>query len=102
VIYKVGMLKPPVPLTPDKVVPRPAAVEQAAAGFGAMLDGALSRIQQTEAAAADASRKLATGEIQDLSQVVIAAEKAALTLQYTLAIRNKVLEAYQEIMRMPV
>lgn len=101
-IHRINLLTPPIPLTADPTVPSPSGVQQAAEGFGQMLQGALNRVQETEAAAASASQQLATGEIQDISQVVIAAEKAAITLQYTLAIRNKVLEAYQDIMRMQV
>ena len=44
--------------------------------------------------------KLATGEIEDISQVTIAAEKAAINLQLAIQVRNKALDAYQEIMRM--
>lgn len=44
-------------------------------------------------------KRLVTGKTTDLHQVMIAAEKASLTLQTTLEIRNKVVEAYQEVMR---
>ncbi|MGB4266344.1 MAG: flagellar hook-basal body complex protein FliE, partial [Limnochordia bacterium] len=44
---------------------------------------------------------LAKGEI-DVHNAVIMAEKANLALQLTIAIRNKIIEAYQEIMRMQV
>ena len=42
------------------------------------------------------------GKIEDLHQVILAGEKAALALQMTLQVRNKVVEAYQELMRMQV
>ena len=45
---------------------------------------------------------LAAGQVEDISQVVIAAEKADIAVQLTLAVRNKAVEAYQEIMRMQV
>jgi flagellar hook-basal body complex protein FliE len=38
----------------------------------------------------------------NLHQVMIASEKADIALQFTVQIRNKILEAYQEIMRMNV
>lgn len=99
---RLQLLTPRVQMASDRAVPHPSGVQMAAEGFGQMLHQALLQVQETEAAAAKASQQLATGEIQDLSQVVIAAEKASITLQYTLAVRNKVLEAYQEIMRMQV
>lgn len=101
-IHRVNPLPPPVQLTADDTMPRASGVQEAAEGFGKMLENALSRVKETESAAAKASEQLATGEIKDISQVMIASEKAAITLQYTLAIRSKVLEAYHEIMRMQV
>ena len=46
------------------------------------------------------TNKLITGEVEDLHQVMIAAQKASITLDLTIQVRNKVVEAYQEIMRM--
>ncbi len=45
-------------------------------------------------------RDFALGEDVELHQVMIAAEEANLALQLTVQVRNKVIEAYQEIMRM--
>ena len=45
---------------------------------------------------------LAAGRIEDVSQVVIAAQKADIALQLTLQMRNRAMSAYQEIMRMQV
>ena len=49
-----------------------------------------------------AAKELAKGEVTDLHQVMIRAEEAQIAFQLLLEIRNKVIEAYQEIMRMPV
>ncbi|HHU69505.1 MAG TPA: flagellar hook-basal body complex protein FliE [Thermoanaerobacterales bacterium] len=46
------------------------------------------------------NKKLVIGEVDNIHEVVIAAEKAEMALQITLQIRNKVLDAYNEIMRM--
>ena len=43
-----------------------------------------------------------TGKPVDLHQVMIAAEQAGLALQLTVQVRNKIIEAYQEISRMQV
>ncbi|WP_456275000.1 flagellar hook-basal body complex protein FliE [Bacillus sp. AK031] len=48
------------------------------------------------------TNKLAKGENVDLHQVMIASQKASITLQTTMEVRNKVVEAYQEVMRMPM
>ncbi len=48
------------------------------------------------------SRDLASGKTNDLNKVVTSVEEANLSMNFTLAMRNKLLEAYQEIERMQV
>lgn len=48
------------------------------------------------------SRDLATGKTNDVSKVVTSVEEANLSMSFTLAIRNKLLDAYTEISRMQV
>ncbi len=48
------------------------------------------------------SRDLATGRTNDVSKVVTSVEEANLSMEFTLAIRNKLLDAYTEISRMQV
>ncbi|HZJ57340.1 MAG TPA: flagellar hook-basal body complex protein FliE [Clostridia bacterium] len=45
---------------------------------------------------------MATGQVDNLDRIMIDMEKADIALQFTLQIRNKILDAYQEIMRMQV
>ena len=70
--------------------------------FGKMLADALNGVNGLQKDAEKASLDLAAGKIQDISQVTIATEKAAVALQLTMQVRNKVVDAYQEIMRMQV
>jgi flagellar hook-basal body complex protein FliE len=70
--------------------------------FGQLLSDALDNVNTLQQKAAQASTDLATGKIEDISQVVIAGEKASVALQLTIQVRNKVLESYQEMMRMQV
>lgn len=88
------------PATAAKPKDDTAAV--AAGNFGQFLNDALAKVEQAQQDAASAAERLATGEIKDVAEVTIASEKANLALQLTVQVRNKVLEAYQEIMRMPV
>lgn len=77
--------------------------ESTAAGgvsFGDYLNNAINQVNDSQKAAELAHEKLATGEIDDVHSVMIAAEKANLALELTVQVRNKVLDAYQEIMRM--
>ena len=52
--------------------------------------------------AAEIAEKFAVGEITDIHDVMIAAEEAGVALELVMEIRNKLIEAYQEMMRMPV
>lgn len=44
----------------------------------------------------------AAGKTDNIHQVVLAAEKANIALQFTMQIRNKIMDAYSEIMRMQI
>ena len=74
----------------------------AAADFGPWLTQALGRVNR-ELLQADAGlQQLATGQVENLHQVMIALEEARLGLQLAVQVRNRLLEAYQEILRMQV
>ena len=70
--------------------------------FGQALGSALDKLDAGQQTAAQASQDLATGQATDISSVVNQVEKASLELQLATQIRNKAVEAYQEIFRMQV
>jgi len=70
--------------------------------FEAFLNNALSSVNKTQLQAEQLTRDFAVGNDVELHQVVLATEKAALALQLTIQIRNKAIEAYQELMRMQI
>lgn len=70
--------------------------------FGEALSKALAEVNQAQLTADESATALATGQAASLQQVVLETEKANLALQFTMAVRNKILDAYNEIMRMPV
>ncbi|MCH5274821.1 MAG: flagellar hook-basal body complex protein FliE [Lachnospiraceae bacterium] len=73
--------------------------------FGALLDSAINNIQTTNNYLSDAENeklKWALGETESTHDLTIAMEKASTALQYTVAIRDKLLEAYREIMQMQI
>ena len=71
-------------------------------GFGKALAGALDDLTATQNQATDQAQQLATGQAKDISGVVMSVEKASLELQLAVQLRNKGVEAYQEIFRMQV
>lgn len=70
--------------------------------FATFLADSLNQVNSAQVQSDVATEKLANGEKIDLHEVMIASQKASITLQTTLEIRNKVIEAYQEVMRMQV
>lgn len=70
--------------------------------FSDVLANALSQVSQDVKTAETLNNQLAAGEVKDLHQVTIAMEKASLGVEMTVQVRNKVVEAYQEIMRMQI
>ena len=75
---------------------------QTVPAFDEYLKNASGEVNSLQKESDNMSKALAAGQVEDISQVVIAAEKADIALQLTLAVRNKAVEAYQEIMRMQV
>jgi flagellar hook-basal body complex protein FliE len=80
----------------------PAAETGSDGGFAGIMSQALSLFQETGADSNDASLDLLTGNTEDLSSALIATEKAEISLNLTVAIRNKAIDAYKEIMNMQV
>jgi flagellar hook-basal body complex protein FliE len=80
----------------------PAPAGDAKSGFGGMLGDALNSLQATQTDAAQASQDLATGKATDPTEVVMAVERAQLSMQLASQIRTKAVEAAQEIFRTQV
>lgn len=72
----------------------------ATASFKDTVKELLDKTNDQMALAQQKSTDLALGKTNDEAGTVKAVEEAALTMQFTLAIRNKLLDAYQEVQRM--
>lgn len=70
--------------------------------FKEMLAKALDTVNDLQINADRMAQKVATGEVNDVHEVLMAVEEVSLGLQLTMQIRNKIIEAYQEIMRMQI
>ncbi|NLD45627.1 MAG: flagellar hook-basal body complex protein FliE [Clostridiaceae bacterium] len=70
--------------------------------FGDYLNSALKEVSKLEMEASKITDEFAAGKTDNIHQVMIAAQKSEIALQFTMQIRNKIVEAYQEIMRMQV
>lgn len=80
----------------------PAPVKSVGEGFVDALQTAVAKVNEQQVAADTAVEKLQTGESRNLHEVMIAMEKADISMRLLVQVRNKVVDAYQEIMRMQV
>ena len=81
----------------------PATTEIApSGGFGETLKGALSTVNDAQQNAAAISEAYERGEVHDVAKVMLARQEAGVAFEATLQVRNKLLSAYQDIMRMGI
>ncbi|KNF08809.1 flagellar hook-basal body complex protein FliE [Gottschalkia purinilytica] len=70
--------------------------------FSDYLKQALDKVNDLQLEADNQNLLLATGQVENIHDVTIASEKAKIALDLTMAVRNKVVDAYREIMRMQI
>ena len=68
--------------------------------FKQTLNNALNEVNDLQLNANQSVKRFLNGEIKDVHQVMVAAEKASVGLELTIEVRNKIIEAYREVMRM--
>ena len=68
--------------------------------FGVELGSAVDNLQQLQSTSKDLAIKAVTGDLQDIHTAMIASTRAAVTLELVAAVRNKGVDAFNEIMRM--
>jgi flagellar hook-basal body complex protein FliE len=71
-------------------------------GFGQMLDGLVATVAAKQDAAAATTRDVLLGNSENLHQSVIAMQEASVAFSLMVEVRNKLVESYQELMRMQV
>jgi len=72
------------------------------ASFGTMLKSAIGEVARLQQEADDAIQDLAAGKNLDIHRTMIALEKADISFQLMMQVRNKIIAAYEEIIRMQV
>lgn len=87
----------------DQALPSPLQPSrQEDQGFGNVLKQVINGVNQQQAAANQAAERLHTGQAEGLHEVMIAMEQSNISMRLLVTMRNKVIDAYQEIMRMQV
>jgi flagellar hook-basal body complex protein FliE len=87
------------PTQPRRAVPSPPANVPS---FKDVLAESISEVQRLQNEADTTIKQLVAGEIKDVTEVMVAVERADVSFQTMMAVRNKVVSAYEEIMRMQV
>jgi flagellar hook-basal body complex protein FliE len=88
-----------------KPPPLPAGIAStgpATADFSSVFEKMVSAVDSKQAEAAATTRAVLMGDNDQLHQSVIAMQEASVAFQLMVEVRNKVVEGYQELMRMPV
>lgn len=81
--------------------PNPSGATSGGGDFSNTLKDLLGKVDESADAANDAVSKMVDGT-GDVHEAMIALQKADVMLQMTVQIRNKLVQAYQDVMRMPV
>ena len=95
-----GGLSPLSPKLPS--VGGSSATKPGGADFGSALKDAVGALEQLGAKADSSSLALAKGDPIDIHEVMLNTEQASLGFSMALQVRNKLIDAYQEVMRMSV
>jgi flagellar hook-basal body complex protein FliE len=80
----------------------PSSVGGSGAGFGDMLGGLVNDVAQKQAAASSTVTGLLSGQNVSLHQAMISMEEANVSFQMMVEVRNRLLDSYQELMRMQI
>ncbi len=78
------------------------AAEPAGGGFAETLKGALEGVNASQANASALTEGYERGEVTDIAKVMLARQEAGVAFEATMQVRNKLLSAYQDIMRMGI
>lgn len=82
--------------SPDKAGGAPGAGKE----FGDMFAEAIGRVDQYRVKAENSANAFMAGETEELHQVILTGQRAEIAFETFLQVRNKVVQAYQEVMRM--
>ncbi len=101
-------IQPIIPLRPIDSIGKTEAAQTPQSGstltvpFQSLFTDAVSNAQQTSAALDGEIDKLATGQTDNLHDALIASEKASLSVNMVVELRNKLLESYNQVMNINV
>ncbi len=90
-----------ISLAPSQFVDQ-QATQNASVDFGALLKGLIDQVNDQQQYSGSMKEAYQLGTERDLAQVMLASQKADVAFNAMTQIRNRLVDAYQEIMRMPI
>ncbi|MGQ9559933.1 MAG: flagellar hook-basal body complex protein FliE [Candidatus Oleimicrobiaceae bacterium] len=94
----VALHNPSLPTTEEVRTSRPGQTPS----FNQIVSHYLEETNELQLKAGEVVRQMAAGQIENVHEVMIAVEKSRVSLELVIEIRNRLLEAYRELMRMQV
>ncbi|MBU1706471.1 flagellar hook-basal body complex protein FliE [bacterium] len=91
---------PNFPQNPREVPQLKPTVEESS--FGDTLSDFIQNVNELQKVSAEKTLAFATGQIQDIHEVMTASTEAGIAMQLLIEMRNKVVDAYRELMRMQI
>jgi flagellar hook-basal body complex protein FliE len=92
----------PLPLVQAEGTARASGPNTSGSSFSSLVRGAVESLDQTQKSSEQEIARAVAGESPDLHRTIIALQTADLSFQFALQVRNKLIGAYEEIMRMQV
>lgn len=101
-IEALGFIPSVAPVMPTGTEAVNSTSKTTGAGFGDMLVQGLDNLEAVQDKSDKLAVQAATGDLDAIHDYTIAATEASVTAQLTVAVRNRAMEAFNEIMRMPI
>jgi flagellar hook-basal body complex protein FliE len=95
----IGTSSPVIPPTPGGAINRG---EEGTGGFRALLEEQIARVNELQRDAKEAAEDALAGRRHDVEGVILATQKADIAFKMLLQVRNKVLDAYEEVKQIRV
>ncbi|MGH9663576.1 MAG: flagellar hook-basal body complex protein FliE [Bryobacteraceae bacterium] len=90
------------PITPPAISTPPVGAGAPSGAFQSVFNDALSRVEQFQQNAHASVDRFLSGEDEEIHHVALETQKADLSFQLFLQVRNKIVDAYQEVMKLQV
>lgn len=89
-------------LRSDQMQQEAQGLQSSGPSFSDTLTNAIDKVNEMQVGSDKLVQKLSTGETKNIPEVMIAVEKADIAMKLMTQVRNKIIDAYQEVMKMQV